>query len=166
MYWILPWSIRPRLYVWEFLSEKRRTVLAALLFLTLFLFGGALICTYTRIDSNYLLHPFLLLALLLYLRTLRGSISVWRAVFSFCSGVFLLAICSVEAILICARTEADNAAPVCTPLTSLVSIGLALLLGGMYVLTAAPWLRWLLCAYESERIWRAIWLLPAGYTAL
>lgn len=27
-------------------------------------------------------------------------------------------------------------------------------------------MRWLLREYESERIWRAIWLLPAGYTGL
>ena len=152
--------------VWEFLTEKRRTVLAALLFLTVFVFGGAALCAHFLIDSNYLLLPFLLIAFLLYLRALRDTLSVWRAAFSFCSGLFLQAICSVEAILICARTEAVNAVPVCLPVTGLVCIGLALLIGSIYLLTAASWVRWLLRAYESERIWRAIWLLPAGYTAL
>lgn len=163
---LVPAAVLCLLPVWEFLENKRRTALAALLFLAAGIFGGAAICAAGRLESNLLLAPLLLLALLLYLRALRGTLSVWRAAFGFCGGLFLQTVCSVLAALICARPEYDNPDPVCLTVTGLVCLGLSAVVCGVYALTAAPWVRWLLREYESERIWRAIWLLPAGYTGL
>ena len=163
---LIPAAVLCLLPVWEFLENKRRTALAALLFLAAGIFGGAAICAAGRLESNLLLAPLLLLALLLYLQALRGTLSVWRAAFGFCSGLFLQTVCSVLAALICARPEYDNPDPVCLTVTGLVCLGLSAVVCGVYALTAAPWVRWLLREYESERIWRAIWLLPAGYTGL
>lgn len=163
---LVPAAVLCLLPVWEFLENKRRTALAALLFLAAGIFGGAAICAAGRLESNLLLAPLLLLALLLYLRALRGTLSVWRAAFGFCGGLFLQTVCSVLAALICARPEYDNPDPVCLTVTGLVCLGLSVVVCGVYALTAAPWVRWLLREYESERIWRAIWLLPAGYTGL
>ncbi len=163
---LCPAAVICLLPVWEFLENRRRTALCALLYLVLGIAGGAALCARFRLDSNLLLLPLLLVAFLLYLRALRGALPLWRAAFSFFSGVFLLAICSTESLLICARPEIGNSAPVCLPATSLVCLGLAAVICAVYALTAAPWVRWLLREYESERIWRAIWLLPAGYTGL
>lgn len=163
---LVPAAVLCLLPVWEFLENKRHTALAALLFLAAGIFGGAAICAAGRLESNLLLAPLLLLALLLYLRALRGTLSVWRAAFGFCGGLFLQTVCSVLAALICARPEYDNPDPVCLTVTGLVCLGLSAVVCGVYALTAAPWVRWLLREYESERIWRAIWLLPAGYTGL
>lgn len=54
----------------------------------------------------------------------------------------------------------------CQASTALLCLGLAALVCLLSALTAVPWTRWLLQEYESEGIWRAIWLLPAGYTGI
>lgn len=150
--------------VWEFFSRPGRTALAAACFLTLGTLGAAAVCAHFRVDSNLLLLPLAALAFTLYIRALRGTLNVWRAAFPFFTGIFLLAVCGVLSVLLNARAESANEAPVCLPSTSLIALGLAALVCALYALTASGWMRWLLREYEAERIWRAIWLLPAGYT--
>lgn len=145
-------------------SRPGRTALAAACFLTLGTLGAAAVCAHFRVDSNLLLLPLAALAFTLYIRALRGTLNVWRAAFPFFTGIFLLAVCGVLSVLLNARAESANEAPVCLPSTSLIALGLAALVCALYALTASGWMRWLLREYEAERIWRAIWLLPAGYT--
>ena len=152
--------------VWEFLPAPRRTLGAAAAFLLGGTLGAAALCARFRLDSNDLLLPLALLALLLYLRALRGALSIWRAAFSFFSACFLLVVCSVLSVLLNARAELASSAPVCQASTALLCLGLAALVCLLSALTAVPWTRWLLQEYESEGIWRAIWLLPAGYTGI
>ena len=152
--------------VWEFLPAPRRTLGAAAAFLLGGTLGAAALCARFRLDSNDLLLPLALLAFLLYLRALRGALSIWRAAFSFFSACFLLVVCSVLSVLLNARAELASSAPVCQASTALLCLGLAALVCLLSALTAVPWTRWLLQEYESEGIWRAIWLLPAGYTGI
>ena len=152
--------------VWEFLPAPRRTLGAAAAFLLGGTLGAAALCARFRLDSNDLLLPLALLAFLLYLRALRGALSIWRAAFSFFSACFLLVVCSVLSVLLNARAELASSAPVCQASTALLCLGLAALVSLLSALTAVPWTRWLLQEYESEGIWRAIWLLPAGYTGI
>ena len=147
-------------------ARPRRTLGAAAAFLLGGTLGAAALCARFRLDSNDLLLPLALLALLLYLRALRGALSIWRAAFSFFSACFLLVVCSVLSVLLNARAELASSAPVCQASTALLCLGLAALVCLLSALTAVPWTRWLLQEYESEGIWRAIWLLPAGYTGI
>ena len=133
--------------VWEFLPAPRRTLGAAAAFLLGGTLGAAALCARFRLESNDLLLPLALLALLLYLRALRGALSIWRAAFSFFSACFLLVVCSVLSVLLNARAELASSAPVCQASTALLCLGLAALVCLLSALTAVPWTRWLLQEY-------------------
>lgn len=152
--------------VWEFQRRPGRVLIGTPLFLAAGTFGGAALCVLTHLNGKAGMSLLLTAAALLYLLSLRGMLSVWRAAFSFFSGAFFLAVCDVLAVLIHARGELGNTAGVVTLGTALISLGLMAGMTLLNLLTASKWLKWLLREYETERIWRAIWLLPAIYTAL
>ena len=78
----------------------------------------------------------------------------------------LMGACTVLTSLIMARVEVTNAEPVCLPVTSLVCLGLSLLMVLLFIPLMRPRIIWLVEAFHAHRVWRIAWLLPAAFTLM
>lgn len=147
------------------LKNPEKTAVYAAVAITVYGMTSAVVCTVFGWNSNVLLLPALLLAFWAFCRALKQDFSKGKAAFVFMVGALLAAICSLLAVLFSARAEAGNSQPVDCASTSLIRLGIMAAICLLYALTAGRWLAWLLCEFQMERIWDALWTLPAAYAA-
>lgn len=142
----------------EFLRTPRRTLPLAAAVLTALIVADAALCACFRWNSNHFMLAELAIVFFLYRRLFAPKFSRRRAAFSFLTGVWLVEVSVLLALIFNARAELGNTLPVCLPSTALLALALAAALGAVYCLTAARWIARLLRAFPAERIWRVAWL--------
>lgn len=126
----------------------------------------SLVCTLLHICSNRLLPPVLLVSFLVYRYMLPGNFSMGKLAYVFGTMTSLMGACTVLTCLIMARVEVANEEPVCLPVTSLICLGLSLLMVLLFIPLMRPRIVWLVEEFHASRVWRIAWMLPASFTLM
>lgn len=128
----------------EFLRSPRRTLPLAAAVLTALIAVDAALCAYFHWNNNHFLLAELAIVFFLYRRLFAPKFSRRRAAFAFLTGVWLVEISVLLAMVFNARAELGNTLPVCLPSTALPALAIAAALGTVYCVTAARWIALLL----------------------
>ncbi len=130
------------------------------------IFVCSLVCTWLQVCSDRLLLPILLLSFLAYRHMLPDDFSLGKSVYLFSTMTALMGACTVLTILITAQSEVKNSDLVCLPVTSLVCLGIALVMILLFIPLMRPRIVWLVEEFHAPRVWRIAWLLPAAFTLI
>lgn len=151
--------------LWEHLKAPRRTALLTAFLVTVIDLAAAALCTVLELNSNMMLLPIFLTAFWLLLWRVESAVSTGQTAFLFSLSAVMIAVCNLLSIVLNARAEVDNDAPVCLVSTALLKLGLSAVLCILFWFTAVQWSRWLLREYRGEAFWQSAWPLPAIYAA-
>lgn len=151
--------------LWEHLKSPRRTALLTAFLVTVIDLAAAALCTVLELNSNMMLLPIFLTAFWLLLWRVESAVSTGQTAFLFSLSAVMIAVCNLLSIVLNARAEVDNDAPVCLVSTALLKLGLSAVLCILFWFTAVQWSRWLLREYRGEAFWQSAWPLPAIYAA-
>ena len=151
--------------LWEHLKAPRRTALLTAFLVSVIDLAAAALCTVLELNSNMMLLPIFLTAFWLLLWRVESAVSTGQTAFLFSLSAVMIAVCNLLSIVLNARAEVDNDAPVCLVSTALLKLGLSAVLCILFWFTAVQWSRWLLREYRGEAFWQSAWPLPAIYAA-
>lgn len=151
--------------LWEHLKAPRRTALLTTFLVSVIDLAAAALCTVLELNSNMMLLPIFLTAFWLLLWRVESAVSTGQTAFLFSLSAVMIAVCTLLSIVLNARAEVDNDAPVCLVSTALLKLGLSAVLCILFWFTAVQWSRWLLREYRGEAFWQSAWPLPAIYAA-
>ena len=151
--------------LWEHLKAPRRTALLTAFLVSVIDLAAAAFCTVLELNSNMMLLPIFLTAFWLLLWRVESAVSTGQTAFLFSLSAVMIAVCNLLSIVLNARAEVDNDAPVCLVSTALLKLGLSAVLCILFWFTAVQWSRWLLREYRGEAFWQSAWPLPAIYAA-
>ena len=151
--------------LWEHLKAPRRTALLTAFLVTVIDLAAAALCTVLELNSNMMLLPIFLTAFWLLLWRVESAVSTGQTAFLFSLSAVMIAVCNLLSIVLNARAEVNNDAPVCLVSTALLKLGLSAVLCILFWFTAVQWSRWLLREYRGEAFWQSAWPLPAIYAA-
>ena len=149
----------------DHLKDPRRTYRIAALLCTVLCIFASLLCTVWQRSSNFFLVPILIMTFWLLRWRVAPDVSVTQTAFLFSITAVMMAVCTLLSIILNARAETTNAEPVFLVSTSLICLGLAVVLCILFRCTAVRWSRWLLREYRGEAFWQSAWPLPALYAA-
>lgn len=151
-----------------FASLKRpvMTALSSFAAISAFSLVSSLICSVFFLDSNFLLAPEIILCFLLFFKTVRERLSFGKTAFVFLTSALLTAVCVMLSVILNASAEAANTDLVCLASTSLICLVCEAVVAVIYCLFISPWVKWLVEEFHYERIWRVVWIIPLGFTAL
>lgn len=124
------------------------------------------ICTVFSLESNILLLPMVVLLFALFYYTVKDTVSVCKAAFVFLTSALLTSVCVMLSVILNAAAETANTDTVCLAMTSLICLACEAVVCLAYCLLASRWVRWLVENFHYERIWRVVWIIPMGFTAL
>ena len=110
-----------------------------------------------------MLLPTLIIAFWLLRWRAAPDVSIGLLAFLLSIAAVMLAVCTLLAVIINARAELSNPAPVFLVSTSIVCLSLAAVLSTIFYFTAVQWSIWLLREYRGEAFWESAWPLPALY---
>jgi len=151
--------------LWEQLKSPRRTAALTVLLVTVVDAAAAALCAVFELNSSMLLLLILLTAFWLLRWRVVSEVSVGQTAFIFAISAVMMAVCSLLSIILNARAEVGNDAPVCLVSTALLKLGLSAVLCTIFWFTAVQWSRWLLQEYHGEAFWQSAWPLPTIYAA-
>ena len=114
--------------LWEHLKAPRRTALLTAFLVTVIDLAAAALCTVLELNSNMMLLPIFLTAFWLLLWRVESAVSTGQTAFLFSLSAVMIAVCNLLSIVLNARAEADNDAPVCLVSTALLKLGLSAVL--------------------------------------
>ena len=114
--------------LWEHLKSPRRTALLTAFLVTVINLAAAAFCTVLELNSNMMLLPIFLTAFWLLLWRVESAVSTGQTAFLFSLSAVMIAVCNLLSIVLNARAEVDNDAPVCLVSTALLKLGLSAVL--------------------------------------
>ena len=114
--------------LWEHLKAPRRTALLTAFLVTVIDLAAAALCTVLELNSNMMLLPIFLTAFWLLLWRVESAVSTGQTAFLFSLSAVMIAVCNLLSIVLNARAEVDNDAPVCLVSTALLKLGLSAVL--------------------------------------
>ena len=152
--------------LWEHLKSPRRTALLTAFLVTVIDLAAAALCTVLELNSNMMLLPIFLTAFWLLLWRVESAVSTGQTAFLFSLSAVMIAVCNLLSIVLNARAEVDNDAPVCLVSTALLKLGLSAVLCILFWFTAVQWSRWLLREYRGEAFWQSAWPLAVSISLL
>ncbi len=131
---------------------------------TALVLGCSLVCTLLHLYSTRLILPVLILSFLAYRCTLSRDLPTGKAAYAFASMTAMLAACAMLTTFLTAASELANSdlAPLVS--SSLLCLGLSLLIILIYALLMHRRVLWLMNEFHAPRIWRTAWLLPICFT--
>mgnify|MGYP002624895779 CR=1 FL=1 len=142
------------------------TALSSFAAISAFSLASSLVCSAFSLDPNVLLLPELILYFILYFRILKDRLSFGKTAFIFLTSALLTAVCVMLSVILNASAEVANADSVCLASTSLICLACEAVVAVIYCLFISPWVKWLSEEFHYERIWRVVWTIPLGFTAL
>lgn len=148
----------------EHLKNPMRTYHLLTVAVTVFVLAASVICSMLECPSNYALVLILIIAFWLLRWRAAPDVSIGQLAFIFTIATVMLAVCTLLAVVINARAELSNPAPVFLVSTSIICLSLAAVLSIIFYFTAVQWSIWLLREYRGEAFWESAWPLPALYT--
>ena len=140
--------------LWEHLKAPRRTALLTAFLVTVIDLAAAALCTVLELNSNMMLLPIFLTAFWLLLWRVESAVSTGQTAFLFSLSAVMIAVCNLLSIVLNARAEVDNDAPVCLVSTALLKLGLSVVLGILGWFTAVWWGRWLQRGLRGDECWQ------------
>lgn len=152
--------------VWQRLKNPKKSVLHAVGYVTVSTVLSALFCSFVRCPSNWPLVLMLSWGGVLYRRMLGTEVSIGQMLVMYMSAVAMTMVAVLVSICLNARQELHNPLSVHMPLTSVIMLGVGLLLFAVYALTAARWVKWLLSECPMESVWRMLAAIPTAYTLI
>lgn len=147
----------------DHLKNPIRTYHLLTIAVTVFVLAASVVCSILECPSNYMLLPILIIAFWLLRWRAAPDVSIGQLAFLFSIAAVMLAVCTLLAVIINARAELSNPAPVFLVSTSIVCLSLAAVLSTIFYFTAVQWGIWLLREYRGEAFWESAWPLPALY---
>lgn len=127
---------------------------------------SALMCTLMLSRANAMLMPVLVGMFFVYRNTISKDVSLGKAMYVFTTMASLLAAATMLTSLLTASAELHNPDPTVLPTTSMVCLGLDLLMVAVVYPIVRPWMDWMVDAFYFQRTWRIAWLVPASFTVL
>ena len=147
----------------DHLKNPMRTYHLLTIAVTVFVLAASVVCSILECPSNYVLLPTLIIAFWLLRWRAAPDVSIGLLAFLLSIAAVMLAVCTLLAVIINARAELSNPAPVFLVSTSIVCLSLAAVLSTIFYFTAVQWSIWLLREYRGEAFWESAWPLPALY---
>lgn len=147
----------------DHLKNPMRTYHLLTIAVTVFVLAASVVCSILECPSNYVLLPTLIIAFWLLRWRAAPDVSIGLLAFLLSIVAVMLAVCTLLAVIINARAELSNPAPVFLVSTSIVCLSLAAVLSTIFYFTAVQWSIWLLREYRGEAFWESAWPLPALY---
>lgn len=147
----------------DHLKNPMRTYHLLTIAVTVFVLAASVVCSILECPSNYVLLPTLIIAFWLLRWRAAPDVSIGQLAFLLSIAAVMLAVCTLLAVIINARAELSNPAPVFLVSTSIVCLSLAAVLSTIFYFTAVQWSIWLLREYRGEAFWESAWPLPALY---
>lgn len=148
------------------LKRPVKTAVSAFAAVSAFSLASALICSAFSLDSNVLFLPEAVLYFILYFRALKDKLSLGKSAFIFLTSALLTSACVMLSVVLNASAEIENTDVVCLASTSLISLACEAVVAVIYCIFVSPWVKWLAEEFHYERIWRVVWAIPTGFTAL
>lgn len=127
---------------------------------------SSFVCTVFSLESNMLLLPEVLLLFVLFYHTIKDAVCVYKAAFVFLTSALMISVCVMLSVILNAAAETANNDTVCLATTSLICLACEAFVCLVYCLLASRWITWLVENFDYERIWRIVWIIPLGFTAL
>lgn len=163
MYLVVALSILP---VWQKLKNPKKSVIWGVGYATIATGLSTLFCAAVRCPSNWPLLLMLSWGGVLYRRALGPEVSIGQMLVTYMSALAMTMVAVLVSICLNARQELQNPWSVHMPMTSLIMLGVGVVLFVVYALTAARWVRWLLKECPMESVWRMLATIPTAYTLI
>lgn len=120
----------------DHLKKPMRTYHLLTIAVTVFVLAASVVCSILECPSNYVLLPTLIIAFWLLRWRAAPDVSIGQLAFLLSIAAVMLAVCTLLAVIINARAELSNPAPVFLVSTSIVCLSLAAVLSTIFYFTA------------------------------